>query len=137
MSLFVFCLVINQIFGVEGVIQRTTMDNPVVTGQAATAGAAYGQQHTVFNRNAALEFTQINDAIAAGIARDVDDFMTLVTEADEANQRERGMKLSEAFRTYPKAMAWSIILSSSIIMEGYDTAITGRNARMSATYERC
>lgn len=50
---------------------------------------------------------------------------TLVNEANEANERERCMKLSTAFKTYPKAIAWSMILSSCLIMEGYDTAIIG------------
>jgi SP family general alpha glucoside:H+ symporter-like MFS transporter len=88
--------------------------NDVPANEPATTG-----------RGAAQEHTQINGAIAAGLARDVDDFMTLVTEADEANSRERGMKLVTAFKTYPKAMAWSVVLSSALIMEGYDTAITG------------
>jgi SP family general alpha glucoside:H+ symporter-like MFS transporter len=35
------------------------------------------------------------------------------------------MKLSTAFKIYPKAITWSLILSSCIIMEGYDTAILG------------
>lgn len=71
------------------------------------------------------EYTQINAAIAAGVANNVNDFIGLVHEANEANERERGMKLRDAFRIYPKAVCWSIILSSSIIMEGYDTAVTG------------
>ncbi|KAK5164844.1 uncharacterized protein LTR77_009508 [Saxophila tyrrhenica] len=59
----------------------------------------------------------INEAIAQGVAANIDDSMTLFHEADEANSRERGMKLREAFRIYPKAITWSIILSSTIIME--------------------
>lgn len=35
------------------------------------------------------------------------------------------MKLLDAFRIYPKAMFWSVVLSSSLIMEGYDTAVVG------------
>ena len=35
------------------------------------------------------------------------------------------MKLRTAFRVYPKAMMWSVILSSALIMEGYDTAVVG------------
>jgi MFS transporter, SP family, general alpha glucoside:H+ symporter len=35
------------------------------------------------------------------------------------------MKLLTALRIYPKAMIWSIILSSCLIMEGYDTAVVG------------
>jgi len=42
----------------------------------------------------------------------------LVREANEANEAERGMGFLKAIRTYPKAMAWSMILSSAIIMEG-------------------
>lgn len=48
-----------------------------------------------------------------------------MSEANEANQRERGMKLLDAFRIYPKAMFWSVVLSSTLIMEGYDTAVVG------------
>ncbi|KAH8821994.1 MFS maltose permease MalP [Xylogone sp. PMI_703] len=69
--------------------------------------------------------TQISQDVAAGVASNVDDFLTLVTEANEANERERGMKLLDAFRIYPKAMFWSVVLSSSLIMEGYDTAVVG------------
>lgn len=50
---------------------------------------------------------------------------TLVSEANEANERERDMKLSDAFKIYPKAVAWSMILSSCIIMEGFGTSIVG------------
>ncbi|KAI1411179.1 general substrate transporter [Hypoxylon sp. FL1857] len=35
------------------------------------------------------------------------------------------MKLSHAFKIYPKAIAWSMILSSCLIMEGYGTAVVG------------
>ena len=50
---------------------------------------------------------------------------TLVSEANEANECERGMELLDSFRIYPKAMFWSIVLSSALIMEGYDTAVVG------------
>ncbi|KAI1360058.1 general alpha-glucoside permease [Xylaria arbuscula] len=67
----------------------------------------------------------IDAAIAARIADNVDDFMTLVNEADEANERERGMTLRHAFKVYPKAVGWSMLLSSCLIMEGYQTAVVG------------
>ncbi|KAI0385631.1 sugar transporter [Hypomontagnella monticulosa] len=71
------------------------------------------------------QHAQIDPAIASRIAANVDDFMTLVNEANEANERERGMKLSYAFKVYPKAIAWSMILSSCLIMEGFGTSIVG------------
>ncbi|KAI2642350.1 general alpha-glucoside permease [Xylaria nigripes] len=67
----------------------------------------------------------IDEAVAARIADDVEDFMTLVSEANEANERERGMKLLHAFKIYPKAIGWSMLLSSCLIMEGYQTAVVG------------
>ncbi|CAI7657198.1 unnamed protein product [Penicillium pancosmium] len=38
----------------------------------------------------------------------------------EATQREHNMSISTAFRLYSKAVSWSIILSTAVIMEGYD-----------------
>ncbi|KAI0809543.1 general alpha-glucoside permease [Xylaria sp. FL0064] len=67
----------------------------------------------------------IDEAVAARIAGNVEDFMTLVKEADEANERERGMTLRHAFKVYPKAIGWSMLLSSCLIMEGYQTAVVG------------
>ncbi|KAI5863532.1 sugar transporter [Durotheca rogersii] len=71
------------------------------------------------------QYAQVDPAIASRIAANVDDFMTLVNEANEANDRERGMALSHAFKVYPKAIAWSMILSSCLIMEGFGTSIVG------------
>ncbi|KAI0131030.1 sugar transporter [Daldinia grandis] len=71
------------------------------------------------------QYAQIDPAIASRIAENVDDFMTLVNEADNANERERDMKLSHAFKVYPKAVGWSMLLSSCIIMEGFGTSIVG------------
>ncbi|KAI0874223.1 general alpha-glucoside permease [Hypoxylon argillaceum] len=69
--------------------------------------------------------THIDEAVAARIAENVEDFMTLVNEANEANERERGMTLRHALKVYPKAIGWSMLLSSSLIMEGYQTAVVG------------
>ncbi|KAJ5102571.1 Major facilitator superfamily domain general substrate transporter [Penicillium argentinense] len=37
-----------------------------------------------------------------------------------ATQREQEMSIATAFRLYPKAIIWSILLSTALIMEGYD-----------------
>ncbi|KAI1199302.1 general alpha-glucoside permease [Nemania serpens] len=70
-------------------------------------------------------YTHIDEAVAARIAENVDDFMTLVNEANDANEREREMTLLYAFKVYPKAIGWSMLLSSCLIMEGYQTAVVG------------
>lgn len=38
----------------------------------------------------------------------------------EATQREHNMSIPTAFRLYSKAVSWSIVLSTAVIMEGYD-----------------
>jgi hypothetical protein len=99
--------------------RSTNMTNQ--TGETAHVPAVPGDH----------EFTHIDGNIAAGVANNVDDFMTLVTEANQANEAEHGMGLLQAFKTYPKAMAWSVVLSSALIMEGYDTAVSGYDIALS------
>lgn len=33
------------------------------------------------------------------------------------------MTFAQAIRLYPKAVAWSVLLSTSLVMEGYDTTL--------------
>lgn len=53
------------------------------------------------------------------------DFQDVVRAAQRQSQQEQSMSLMQGLRTYPKAMGWSIALSTCIIMEGYDTIILG------------
>ncbi|KAK3318750.1 hypothetical protein B0H66DRAFT_248992 [Apodospora peruviana] len=53
-----------------------------------------------------------------------DDKTTLV-EAKHASDEEREMTLLKAIKLYPKAIGWSVLLSSTLIMEGYDLALLG------------
>lgn len=49
----------------------------------------------------------------------------LITEARHAADAEHRMTLRTAIRLYPKAIGWSMLLSSTLIMEGYDLALLG------------
>ncbi|KAK7225123.1 hypothetical protein V2G26_013126 [Clonostachys chloroleuca] len=49
----------------------------------------------------------------------------LVKDARTASDAEHKISLMEGLRTYRKAVAWSVALSSCIIMEGYDTLLIG------------
>lgn len=49
----------------------------------------------------------------------------IIEDASNAEARERTMTLMEGIKTYPKAIGWSIVFSSAIIMEGYDLTILG------------
>ncbi|KAK9311298.1 general substrate transporter [Lipomyces starkeyi] len=49
----------------------------------------------------------------------------LLVEAKDATALEHHMTVRQAFKIYPKAVGWSILLSLVIIMEGYDTLLLG------------
>jgi SP family general alpha glucoside:H+ symporter-like MFS transporter len=46
-------------------------------------------------------------------------------DARDATNREHSLSLRDSFRLYPKAIAFSIVFSTAIIMEGYDLALIG------------
>ncbi|KAI1801787.1 sugar transporter [Daldinia bambusicola] len=50
---------------------------------------------------------------------------TLVSDAKNAADAEQEMSLLKAVRLYPKAIGWSVLLSSTLIMEGYDLVLLG------------
>jgi SP family general alpha glucoside:H+ symporter-like MFS transporter len=43
---------------------------------------------------------------------------TLAAEASQAAAAEHEMSLWQAIKTYPKAIGWSVLLSSTLIMGG-------------------
>lgn len=51
------------------------------------------------------------------------DIPALLHEAKDATNVEKSMSIWQAFRTYPKAVMFSIILSTAIVMEGYDVVL--------------
>jgi SP family general alpha glucoside:H+ symporter-like MFS transporter len=71
-------------------------------------------------------FTQ-TDFATAPIGKqgpDAVDMLSGAAAAAAATEAEKLMSLREAVRTYPKAIGWSILLSSAIIMEGFDQVLT-------------
>ncbi|QHS73585.1 alpha-glucoside permease [Saccharomyces paradoxus] len=73
-----------------------------------------------------LEFTT-NSAQLVDSDDDNDNAIKVVNaatdEANEANSEEKSMTLRQALRKYPKAALWSILVSTTLVMEGYDTAL--------------
>ncbi|KAF5859969.1 hypothetical protein ETB97_002166 [Aspergillus alliaceus] len=54
-----------------------------------------------------------------------DAWETTLEEAQAANINEHNMTARQALRSYPWAVVWSLTVSMSIIMEGYDTNLIG------------
>jgi SP family general alpha glucoside:H+ symporter-like MFS transporter len=46
-------------------------------------------------------------------------------QAETHPDKEHKMTLREGLRLYPKAIAWSVLISSICAMEGYDVALIG------------
>ena len=57
------------------------------------------------------------------VAETIPEFTDLHDESKEHTDRETSMGFMEGIKNYPNAAAWSVILSSSIIMEGYDRSL--------------
>ncbi|KAM0790380.1 hypothetical protein ACM66B_003262 [Microbotryomycetes sp. NB124-2] len=68
--------------------------------------------------------TRDSSAIEA-LKGEIQDYSAVVDEARDASELEQTMTLREGLRLYPKAIAWSMLLSTAIIMEGYDTTLIG------------
>lgn len=52
-----------------------------------------------------------------------EDLPRLLHEAKDATHAEKNMSILQAFKTYPKAVMFSMILSTAIVMEGYDVVL--------------
>lgn len=53
------------------------------------------------------------------------DFAATVHDAQIATAKEHSMSLWQGLKLYPRAIGWSVLLSSAIIMEGYDVVLMG------------
>lgn len=79
------------------------------------------------------EFVKVTNALekkSSGYSNDelndyISKFLDMSNNAKDNDQKEKSMSLMEGLRTFPKATMWSVILSSAIIMEGYDTYLIG------------
>lgn len=50
---------------------------------------------------------------------------TMLVEAEAATQSEHKLGLWQALKLYPKASAWSILISFAVVMEGFDVVLLG------------
>ncbi|CAN6607935.1 alpha-glucosides permease Mph3p [Trichomonascus vanleenenianus] len=55
----------------------------------------------------------------------LDEWLDIAREGQLASEREHSMGLMEGFKLYPKACFWSIVISCTLIMEGYDLSVLG------------
>lgn len=47
----------------------------------------------------------------------------IIQNAKAATEKEQSMSLLQGIKLYPKAVAWSVLISTCIAMEGYDISL--------------
>jgi MFS transporter, SP family, general alpha glucoside:H+ symporter len=63
------------------------------------------------------------DTVSRRASLAVENFAGLSIEAKDATTKEHQMGFLQAIKLYPKAVGWSILLSTAIVMEGYDIVL--------------
>lgn len=63
-------------------------------------------------------------------------FKDLSGQASDAAQEERTQTIWQAIKSNPKAVGWSVLLSTAIVMEGYDTLLLSNLYGLSQFQER-
>ena len=64
----------------------------------------------------------IDDEVLLQMSEQIPDFSSVVEKARRASHFEHHLTNWDAFKLFPKAIAFSLVLSLAIIMEGYDTS---------------
>ena len=68
-----------------------------------------------------LNKNMTDDSMAHEAQDFMDKFLDMSENAKDNDRKEKYMPLKEGLKTFPKAAMWSVILSTALIMEGYDT----------------
>ncbi|KAL7420667.1 hypothetical protein Q5752_004618 [Cryptotrichosporon argae] len=66
---------------------------------------------------------QADQAVVDNLHHELEHYSEVVNSARAATQNEKQMTLREGLRRYPKAIAWSVLLSTALIMEGFDVVL--------------
>ncbi|KAK2749916.1 hypothetical protein FQN57_005333 [Myotisia sp. PD_48] len=66
---------------------------------------------------------EINQDSAAKMRNTANNTEGVFENARNATEKERNMTLLQGIKLYPKAVAWSVLISTCIVMEGYDISL--------------
>lgn len=80
---------------------------------------------TASRRQSAVDYVGRAGSIGHAVAPENLPSKTIIEDASNAQEREVSMTLMQGIKAYPKAIGWSLLFSTAIIMEGYDLTILG------------
>ena len=63
----------------------------------------------------------------SGIELNSQETIDLIQHAQQSDAHDRQLTIRQALKKYKKAVCWSLLLSTSLIMEGYDLVIVRRD----------
>lgn len=72
---------------------------------------------------ASLEKDEIVNPVVRETPSSADKEAGILNHAKAATEKERNMTLLQGIKLYPKAIAWSLLISTCIVMEGYDISL--------------
>lgn len=58
----------------------------------------------------------------------------IIDDAKRATEKEHKMSLWQGIKLYPKAIGWSILISTCIVMEGYDVCLINNFCSLFSTF---
>ncbi|KUJ15586.1 sugar transporter [Mollisia scopiformis] len=65
----------------------------------------------------------VEDSVVQKLAVSSSKFVLLSSEAKEASDAEHAMTVRQAVKLYPEAIFWSVLLSTAVAQEGYDSVL--------------
>ncbi|ODV67862.1 sugar transporter [Hyphopichia burtonii NRRL Y-1933] len=79
------------------------------------------QQEVVTQISEPLTKKATDDSVDSEMNDYISKFLDMSNNARDTDSKEKHMSLAEGIKTFPKAAFWSVVLSTALIMEGYDT----------------
>jgi len=102
---------------------RTPLTRPTTPSPPPTTFPLLIIHIRLFVNFANMADSKAHDAIAPVDERPSDSVNTVIQSAKAATDKERKMSLLQGIKLYPKAVAWSVLISTCIVMEGYDISL--------------
>lgn len=82
-----------------------------------------GRDDPVLSDQPEIEKDVAVEAHAGAMTTDTERMEKIVAHAKSATDKEQSMTLLQGIKTYPKAVFWSMLISTCIVMEGYDVCL--------------
>lgn len=89
-----------------------------------------------FDAHDKLDKTITDTSLDKNVEDYITKFLDISEDAKDNDAKDKKMPLIEGLKTFPKAAMWSVILSSALIMEGYDTNLLNSMYAMPAFKEK-